>query len=95
MWKNDFFCDILGERGSLHMSSLCKWDRTTLKIRTRILPSGKPLEKIFSIKSSDPTWNIELINFRKLIKLKKISKFDKDIWINNNLLELKKILKIK
>ena len=33
MWKNHFSCDILGEKGSLHILSLCKWDQTKLIIR--------------------------------------------------------------
>ena len=95
MWKNDFFCDIIAEKGSVHMSSLCKWDKTILKIRTRIFPSGRPYEKIISIKSKDRTWNSELIHFKRLIKLKKNNNFIKDIWINNNLINFKKILRDK
>jgi predicted dehydrogenase len=95
MWKNDFFCDIIGEKGSIHMSSLCKWDRTFLKIRSRKFPSGKPKEKIFTMKSKDPTWNYELINFKKLINLKEKNNFNRDIWINENLKNFKKLLKIK
>lgn len=95
MWKNDFFCDIIAEKGSVHMSSLCKWDKTILKIRTRILPSGRPHEKNISLKSKDVTWKSELIYFRKLIKFKKNNDLNKDIWINNNLINFKKILKVR
>jgi predicted dehydrogenase len=95
MWKNDFDCDIIGKKGSLHLSSLSKWGKTILKIRTRVFPSGKPKEKIFSIKSKDPTWNSELIFFRKLIQFKKKNNLKKDIWINENLINFKKQLKIR
>ena len=95
MWKNDFFCDIIAKKGSIHMSSLCKWDKTILKIRKRKFPSGKPWEKKIEMKSKDPTWNLELINLRKLIKIKKKNDFSRDIWINNNLKNFKKLLKIK
>lgn len=95
MWKNDFLCDIIAEKGSVHMFSLCKWGKTVLKVRTRILPSGRPYEKNICIKSKDVTWNLELAHFRKLIKLKKNNNFIKDNWINNNLVNFKKILKIK
>jgi len=93
MWKNNFFCDIIGEKGSIRMSSLCKWGKATLKIRTRVFPSGKPHEKKFIIKMKDPTWNLELNHFRRLIRSKKNNNLIKDIWINNNLLNFKKILK--
>jgi hypothetical protein len=79
----------------LHLSSLSKWGKTILKIRTRVFPSGKPKEKIFSIKSKDPTWNSELIFFRKLIQFKKKNNLKKDIWINENLINFKKQLKIR
>jgi len=92
MWKNNFFCDIIAEKGSIHMSSLCKWGKATLKIRTRVFPSGKPYEKKFIIKMKDPTWSLELNHFRRLIRSKKNNNLIKDIWINNNLLNFKKIL---
>ncbi len=95
MWRNDFVCDIIGKKGSIHLSSLSKWDTTVLKIRTRIFPSGKPKEKKFNIKLKDPTWNSELNFFRKLIKLRKNNNLKKDIWINQNLINFKNKLRIK
>jgi len=85
MWKNDYFCDIIGKKGSIHMSSLCKWDTTILKIRKRVLPSGAPKEKVFLMKTKDPTWKLELNYFKKLIRNKQKNNFSKNIWINNNL----------
>jgi scyllo-inositol 2-dehydrogenase (NADP+) len=90
MWKNDFSCDILGKDGSIHMTSLCKWDTTVLKIRTRVLPSGKPKEKVFSIKMKDPTWKLELNYFKQLIRKKQKNNFNENIWINDNLNYFKK-----
>ena len=85
MWKNDFFCDILGKKGSIHMTSLCKWSTTVLKIRTRVFPSGKPKEKVLTLRMKDPTWKLELLHFKELIKKKIKNNFNKNIWINDNL----------
>lgn len=30
MWKNTFTCDVVGEKGSIHMDGLCKWGRALL-----------------------------------------------------------------
>lgn len=85
MWKNDFFCDILGKKGSIHMTSLCKWSTTVLKIRTRVFPSGKPKEKVLTLRMKDPTWKLELLHFKELIKKNIKNNFNKNIWINDNL----------
>ena len=37
-------------KGSLHLNSLCKWGPSVLKLRKRVFPSGKPIEKKFIIK---------------------------------------------
>ena len=55
MWKNTLRCDIIGTKGSLHLNSLCKWGPSVLKLRKRVFPSGKPIEKKFIIKKKDPT----------------------------------------
>ena len=44
-WRNHFTCDVLAERGSAHIKSLCKWGPTTFTHRMRVLPSGRPLEE--------------------------------------------------
>jgi len=41
-WRNHFTCDVFGEKGSAHISSLCKWGPATFTKRARILPSGRP-----------------------------------------------------
>ena len=72
MWKNSFNLDVIGEKGSAHINGLCKWGPSTLEIRKRKLPSGKPKIKIKKIKMKDPTWKLEHIFFEKLIKSKNL-----------------------
>ena len=85
MWKNYFSCDILAEKGSAHINSLCKWGPAEFTYRKRIYPSGKPMEKRKILIKSDPTWHAELKHFRKLINSKKIPNLSKDIWIQKQL----------
>ena len=33
MWKNTFNFDLVGSKGSVHITSLCKWDKTVLILR--------------------------------------------------------------
>lgn len=83
MWRNSFHCDIIGEKGSVHIDSLCKWGPSKLILRKRIKPSGKPREREKIIKINDPTWKKEEEYFAELRK-KKISnnsRFDRDLWI--------------
>jgi len=93
MWKNKFYCEIIGEKGSLHLNSLLKWGKTTFKYRKRLLPSGVPLEKIYYSKKKDPTWESELIFFKNLILKKEKNNLKKDFWINKNILKLKEVIK--
>jgi hypothetical protein len=67
------------------MTSLCKWVTTVLKIRTRVFPSGKPKEKVLTLRMKDPTWKLELLHFKELIKKNIKNNFNKNIWINDNL----------
>jgi len=84
MWKNSFFLDLIGEKGSIHMNCLCKWGPSKLIIRKRKKPSGVPYSKNFSIKSKDPTWKEEHMYFKKKVMDKNIRNDEKkDIWINN------------
>ena len=90
MWRNHFTCDLLAEKGSLHISSLCKWDTAKLILRKRLFPSGKPKEKIFKVKSADPTWKSEFSYFNELIKKKDYSNHVRDIMISDAIIEIKK-----
>ena len=87
MWKNTFRLDVIGHKGSAHIDGLCKWGPSKLIVRSRILPSGKPKEKKYTIKMKDPTWNREL-NFFKKVSLKKKSNFEKDKFIAKQILKL-------
>lgn len=58
-WRNHFYCDLLGERGSAHIRSLCKWGPTEFILRKRVLPSGRPPEEVVPLVQDDPTWQLE------------------------------------
>src|SRR5205814_5042496 len=66
MWRNHFTCDILAERGSAHIESLCKWGPSKFTLRTRVLPSGRPPEETVTLVQDDPTWALEYAHFKKL-----------------------------
>jgi len=70
MWRNHFTCDILAEKGSAHIESLCKWGPTTFTHRTRIFPSGRPTEVTDTLTQADPTWHLEYTHFKNLIEKK-------------------------
>jgi predicted dehydrogenase len=86
-WKNHFSCDIYAEKGSVHIESLCKWGASKFILRKRILPSGAPLEEIFTLSQPDTTWKEEQDYFYKLCKESK-SNISNDIKINNVLQKL-------
>lgn len=67
MWRNHFTCDILAEKGSAHIESLCKWGPATFVHRTRVLPSGRPPEDRETLEQPDPTWKTEYAHFKSLI----------------------------
>lgn len=67
-WKNVFSIDIYGEKGSVHMSNLCKWGGSELIVRTRVLPSGVPLKKKTFTPSPDQSWKKDFINFERMVK---------------------------
>jgi predicted dehydrogenase len=66
MWRNHFTCDILAERGTAHIESLCKWGPTTFRHRRRVFPSGHPPEAATTLVQEDPTWALEYEYFKKL-----------------------------
>jgi len=68
-WRNDFRCDIRGRDGSAHISSLCKWGPTSLTIRGRVRPSGRPDEYSTTLVEADPTWEAEFHHFLKLVEM--------------------------
>lgn len=87
-WRNDFTADVFGERGSGHIRSLCKWGPSTITLRTRVLPSGRPLEEGDTLTQDDPTWAAEYAYFQALCAAGGPSSFANDIWIGRALADL-------
>lgn len=88
MWRNYFSCDLLAEKGSAHIKSLCKWGPSTFIYRKRIFPSGKPREKKIIIKQRDPTWSKEYLHLKKIIKSKNKTNLFNDLWIYSQLTKI-------
>jgi len=86
-WRNHFYADIIAEKGTAHISSLCKWGPSQLIIRERQLPSGRPNENAFTLVQPDPTWDLEYKHFKKLCETG-INNIQNDIWINEVLAKL-------
>ena len=78
MWRNHFTCDILGENGSAHIHSLCKWGPSKFVVRERKLPSGRPDEEQSVLIKGDPTWAAEYEFFNKQIKQGNGTNLEKD-----------------
>jgi scyllo-inositol 2-dehydrogenase (NADP+) len=81
-WRNTFGLDLIGERGSIHVTGLCKWGPSSLIVRDRVLPSGRPAESVDTLEQKDPTWAIEYAHFRELCSRGGVTNIDNDIWIN-------------
>ena len=67
-WRNHFTADVYGEKGSAHISSLCKWGRAVFTRRRRVLPSGRPPEESVALVQPDPTWALEYQHFKALCR---------------------------
>ena len=91
MWKNSFFCDIIGELGSIHITSLCKWGPAVLTIRKRVFPSGIPSESVQEIEVPDPTWRLEHEYFFDNIEKGFATDLSNDIWIANFFQEIENL----
>jgi len=83
-WRNHHYTEIFAEKGSAHISSLCKWGPSTLTVRTRKLPSGRPEEEVKTLEMPDPTWALEYAHFKKLCE-QGANNIANDIWINDTL----------
>ena len=88
MWRNHFYADVLAEKGSAHISSLCKWGPSTFSVRDRVLPSGRPDEEAVTLVESDPTWAEEYSHFKELIASGSSGNTQNDLWINQTLNDL-------
>jgi predicted dehydrogenase len=86
-WRNTFSVDVIGEQGSAHIQGLCKWGPSTLTVRRRVLPSGRPSEEVHVVESPDPTWRAEYREFKKLCA-RGTTSLEKDLWINTVLQQL-------
>jgi scyllo-inositol 2-dehydrogenase (NADP+) len=86
-WRNHHTTDVLAEKGSAHIQSLCKWGPSTFTVRSRILPSGRPEEESVTLVQPDPTWALEYEHFKKLCARGE-SNIANDIWINDTLADL-------
>jgi predicted dehydrogenase len=87
-WRNHFTCDLFAERGSAHISSLCKWGPTTFTLRTRVLPSGKPPEDVVTLTQDDPTWALEYAHFKDLCARRAAADLSRDLWLQKLLRSL-------
>lgn len=88
MWRNHFTCDILAEKGSAHIESLCKWGPSTFVRRRRVLPSGRPLEEVQTLPEGDPTWQAEYAHFKELCRAGARSDLSNDLWLHRTLRRL-------
>ncbi|HVB79213.1 MAG TPA: Gfo/Idh/MocA family oxidoreductase [Candidatus Binataceae bacterium] len=88
MWRNYFTCDVLAEKGSAHIESLCKWGPSTFRKRIRVLPSGKPREELTTLPEGDPTWALEYAHFRELCQNRVPADLSNDLWLQRTLRRL-------
>ncbi len=88
MWRNHFTCDILAERGTAHIASLCKWGPASFIRRTRVLPAGPPPETIETLTQDDPTWSAEYAHFRSLCERAAPTDLSNDLWLHRVLSRL-------
>lgn len=88
MWRNHFTCDILAEKGSAHITSLCKWGPASFIRRTRTLPSGRPAETVETLTQDDPTWAAEYAHFRSLCEQATPTDLSSDLWLQRVLSRL-------
>jgi predicted dehydrogenase len=91
-WRNSFRAEIVGEEGSIHLDSLCKWGPSLLTKRKRLRPSGKPKEEITKVVSADPTWEAEYFHFKSLVKSKNVGNLENNLRISTYLDFVKKVL---
>ena len=88
MWRNNFTCDILAEKGSAHIDSLCKWGPSSFIHRKRLLPSGRPEEYRETIEQPDPTWAAEYNYFKNKVRDRQHTDLGTDLWLHRTLQDL-------
>ena len=87
-WRNHFTADIYAEKGSAHISSLCKWGPSTFTLRGRVLPSGRPPEDVETLVQPDPTWALEYAHFKSMCRTRTGTNIGNDLQLNAVLAEL-------
>src|SRR5258708_11902352 len=90
MWRNHFTCDILAEKGTAHIQSLCKCGPSRFTRRTRVLPSGRPREERVTLVEDDPTWAIEYAHFKELCRKGAPADLSGDLWLHRALKRIAK-----
>jgi len=93
-WRNTFSLDVFAEHGTAHVSGLCKWGPSSLILRRRVLPSGKPPEDVHTLEQPDPTWAAEYRHFQTLCASGGTN-IANDIWINRILQDVGRALGIE
>jgi predicted dehydrogenase len=88
MWRNHFTCDLLAEKATAHIRSLCKWGPASFVKRTRVLPSGRPLEEAVTLVEDDPTWALEYAHFKERCMRGHETDLANDLWLNRTLRRL-------
>jgi scyllo-inositol 2-dehydrogenase (NADP+) len=83
-WRNHFTCDVVAEKGSAHIDSLCKWGPSIFSLRTRVLPAGRPAEAQTTEAMPDPTWALEYAHFKELCRTG-AGNIANDIWIDRTI----------
>lgn len=86
-WRNTFRLEVLGTEGSAHVDGLCKWGPSTLSVRDRVLPSGKPPERRWTLEQADPTWTLEHEHFLALCADPQAD-LERDRWVDQVLREI-------
>jgi scyllo-inositol 2-dehydrogenase (NADP+) len=89
-WRNTFGLDVYAERGSAHIGCLCKWGPSTLTVRERVFPSGRPKETVETLDQPDPTWKLEYDHFVGLCP-QGGSNLENDLWIGGQIQHLAKL----
>ena len=97
-WRRRFY------RGEIHSISifsansaapistaLCKWGPSTLTVRKRVLPSGRPEETVEVLEQPDPTWQLEYDHFLELCRTAGTN-LENDIWIHEKIRELGELI---
>lgn len=89
-WRNQFVCQIMGEKGQAKIESLCKWGPSQFTFQKRILPSGRPPEESVTLVQDDPTWALEYQYFKNLVRDQIQTNLSVDLWIQQELKNIEK-----